>query len=302
MLSLICCFFFSFFPFSFLFSKDRTPSYPFISGDGFRALTSHILDEDLDSIVPEKIGEKEIVFVKTEFLDKFFLKYHPKIEFPYILITHNSDLPIPSKWRLFLEDPKIIAWFGQNVEEFSHRKLIPIPIGLPNQYNLNASKENYIRAMKKCSKLKKKYLLYFNMNLETCLEERKKAYDYFSSFSPCFCVFHLLPFRAFIHNLIKSKFVVSPRGNGLDCHRTWEALYLGAIPIVKSTASDSLYEDLPALVVNDWKEVSVDLLEKKLQEYKTTSFNKEKLFFPYWKKKIFSYTLNNDPAFSIDQD
>ncbi|CAF4378106.1 unnamed protein product, partial [Adineta steineri] len=27
-------------------------------------------------------------------------------------------------------------------------------------------------------------------------------------------------------------FWLSPRGNGLDCHRTWEALYLDTIPIV----------------------------------------------------------------------
>ena len=28
-------------------------------------------------------------------------------------------------------------------------------------------------------------------------------------------------------------FVASPSGNGLDCHRTWEALLLRSIPIVK---------------------------------------------------------------------
>ncbi len=27
-------------------------------------------------------------------------------------------------------------------------------------------------------------------------------------------------------------FWLSPRGNGIDCHRTWEALYLDVIPIV----------------------------------------------------------------------
>ena len=32
------------------------------------------------------------------------------------------------------------------------------------------------------------------------------------------------------------RFVLSPPGHGLDCHRTWEAILLGAIPIVVDCA------------------------------------------------------------------
>ena len=35
-------------------------------------------------------------------------------------------------------------------------------------------------------------------------------------------------------------FIVSPHRNGLDCHRTWEALVLGCIPIVKTSPIDDL--------------------------------------------------------------
>lgn len=37
------------------------------------------------------------------------------------------------------------------------------------------------------------------------------------------------PFDQYVYDLAHSRFVVSPPGNGPDCHRTWEALYLGAI-------------------------------------------------------------------------
>ena len=46
----------------------------------------------------------------------------------------------------------------------------------------------------------------------------------------------------------KYKFILSPPGAGFDCHRTWEALYLGAIPIVKTSSLDPLYKDLPVVI------------------------------------------------------
>jgi hypothetical protein len=39
-----------------------------------------------------------------------------------------------------------------------------------------------------------------------------------------------------------NKYVASPRGNGIDCHRFWEAQYLGVIPVVEHSPLDALYE------------------------------------------------------------
>jgi hypothetical protein len=77
-------------------------------------------------------------------------------------------------------------------------------------------------------------------------------------------------------------FVISPHGNGYDCHRTWEALILGCIPIVKKSAIDVLYEDLPVLIVNDWKDVTAELLHETIECYKHTVFNFDKLHLKYW--------------------
>jgi hypothetical protein len=50
-------------------------------------------------------------------------------------------------------------------------------------------------------------------------------------------------------------FVLSARGNGLDCHRTWELLLLGSIVITRTSPLDSLFEGLPVAIVNDWTAV-----------------------------------------------
>ena len=77
-------------------------------------------------------------------------------------------------------------------------------------------------------------------------------------------------------------FVISPHGNGYDCHRTWEALILGCIPIVKTSAIDVLYEDLPVLIVSDWKDVTIELLHSTIDSYKQKVFNFNKLTLKYW--------------------
>ena len=58
-------------------------------------------------------------------------------------------------------------------------------------------------------------------------------------------------------------FVICPHGGGLDCHRNWEALCLGCIPIVKTSKIDKLYDNLPVLIVNDWNLIDKNLLNKK---------------------------------------
>jgi hypothetical protein len=61
--------------------------------------------------------------------------------------------------------------------------------------------------------------------------------------------------REYRQEIANTKFVLSPAGNGLDCHRTWEAMYLGAIPIVKEADWPFRNYDLPVLMVNDWHEL-----------------------------------------------
>ena len=57
-------------------------------------------------------------------------------------------------------------------------------------------------------------------------------------------------------------FVVSPHGNGLDCHRTWESLVLGNIVIVKRSSLDPLYAGLPVVIVDDWREIDAQNLQR----------------------------------------
>jgi hypothetical protein len=80
--------------------------------------------------------------------------------------------------------------------------------------------------------------------------------------------------------MVRYKYVLSPHGNGLDCHRTWEALALGCIPIVKTSPLDPLFDGLPVLIVQDWSHITKQLLAENI------TGSMEKLSMEYWIDKI----------------
>ena len=80
------------------------------------------------------------------------------------------------------------------------------------------------------------------------------------------------------------------KDTGLDCHRTWEAIMIGIIPIVKSSSIDEIYNELPVLVIKDWNELSVKLLNNKFEEINKLRgekmYNFERLYIKYWVNKM----------------
>ena len=60
---------------------------------------------------------------------------------------------------------------------------------------------------------------------------------------------------AYLSSMAEADFVLCPRGNGLDTHRIWEALYMGTYPIVKRHSMiEDLVSGLPVWVVDEWQE------------------------------------------------
>lgn len=89
------------------------------------------------------------------------------------------------------------------------------------------------------------------------------------------------------------KFVASPAGLGPDCFRTWEAMMVGAIPLLRIDPDSrllSLFEGLPVLIVNSWDEVSATLLEAAYTEFLTkiarNDYNLERLTMSYWRSQF----------------
>jgi hypothetical protein len=83
---------------------------------------------------------------------------------------------------------------------------------------------------------------------------------------------------------LDSYFVVSPPGNGPDCHRTWESIYLGAVPVIlEGTLAASIADKLPIWVVSDWNELLASSDQELIQKYdELIARPRSTAFFPYW--------------------
>jgi hypothetical protein len=79
------------------------------------------------------------------------------------------------------------------------------------------------------------------------------------------------------------KFVISPEGNGIDCHRHYEALIAGCIPIIeRNPLVEEKYRGCPILWTTDYSEINSSYLERKYEEMKNQVYDFSRLFLEFY--------------------
>ena len=103
-------------------------------------------------------------------------------------------------------------------------------------------------------------LLYINHAEHTNISERGNIREKFAKLKYA-TVDNRVSYDIYCKQIQKHKFMICPQGNGVDCHRNWEVLYLKRVPIMKRTSYlQELYKDYPVLWVDDYAEVTKTLL------------------------------------------
>jgi hypothetical protein len=88
-----------------------------------------------------------------------------------------------------------------------------------------------------------------------------------------------LDYKEYFLTLPNYKFIISPEGNGIDCHRHYEALMAGCIPIIEhNELVEEKYKGCPILYTHDYSEITPDFLEKKYNEMLNEEYDFTKLF------------------------
>ena len=271
-------------------TAERNSSYPFVSGDTFRALADHIFDETTEVTKwPDRmweIGQGDIVFVQSEkkMLQQFFLNStFNRISHPFILVTHNSDASVPpQEYKWVLNDRRILAWFTQN-PSMTHERLFPVPIGVANARWPHGNVTVFRRAFYTYRKPfdQRTTVLYVNVQVETNKDVRSRALKWALNLHGV-KQNKIVSVETYLQELGNAKFVLSPPGNGLDCHRTWEALLMGAVPIVLRSYLDPLFLNQTVLVVDDWNQLSMNYLQS--LDYKLVP--SRLLLAKYWHRRF----------------
>ena len=87
-----------------------------------------------------------------------------------------------------------------------------------------------------------------------------------------------LPAATYFSALPSYKFVISPEGNGVDCHRHYEALIAGCIPIVEhNPLIEKKYEGCPILYTKDYSEITEAYLERVYNDICKNDYNFSRL-------------------------
>lgn len=234
---------------------------------------------------------QDIIFSKIDYISMF-----KNVEVD-TFITHNSDYEVNSSTLKL--GPRFKKWFTQN-KNVGNKCVHSIPIGLENfepefSYksmfgkfsslpNNATQKKEYISFLSSNSN-EHSNLIYLNFNTATYPTERNYVKNMFID-KPWVFREENVDWKKYYKSLSNSKFCFSPRGNGIDCHRTWEALYLRTIPILKKEYFMEEFSDLPILFIDDWKDLTEDFLYDKYEQMKKINYNLEKIKFSYWKKQI----------------
>lgn len=96
------------------------------------------------------------------------------------------------------------------------------------------------------------------------------------------------------------KFVISPEGNGIDCHRHYEALLAGCIPIVEHNEDIKVkYRNCPILYTNDYSEITEEYLKQKYEEMLDSEYDFECLFLNYYSKTDVERIISNSDYWTI---
>ena len=127
---------------------------------------------------------------------------------------------------------------------------------------------------------------YINNSSRAAIYDSCKELDYVTTnVSKNHFEINVRSYMAYVDEILDHKMVVCPRGNGIDCHRVWEVLYLNRVPIIKRENAMRYFEGLPIVVLDDWSELkSLDTLQQKYDAVKDNS--RELLNIDYWMERI----------------
>ena len=213
----------------------------------------------------------------------FFAENLNLITKPCNLITSDGDRDTPSTYRddtvnNILSCSKIKRWYTQNYDlSIVNEKLKFYPIGINihhKQEQMSISYESIKNLLLEINKnrvnQKKENMIFCDSHLNFTHPERKEMLKILKDNKHIHFLNKKVDFQQ-IHNMYsKYQFVLSPRGNGVDCYRTWEAILFGAIVITKTSSLDKMYIDnnLPVIILNDWNDLNDVNLSEKLEVWK----------------------------------
>jgi len=205
-------------------------------------------------------------------LDTFVNDIMPTFTDHFILITTDGDASVPSDLnqttvQKLLSNQYLVLWMTQNYDgTCTDPKLVPFPIGFDLHTYFGGCNELVQLYPVPFSKPHTIPKLWSDVQFRTYPKRhgdpRARWIDFYSKNTSALSphvnyISSKLCRKELWENYCSYQMVLSLPGNGLDCHRTWEALYLGATVVTLHTNPlfDQLLSNFRVLFLHDFDEL-----------------------------------------------
>lgn len=239
-------------------SRDRKDSFPYLSYDTYYHGSDFRIEGSKDVAKLGSSNKGSVIYLNGNSLPGTAFDLINRLDlleitFPRLIIGDSDTCPEIETLR------QLIKYFHEiytvNLADVTFEKIKYLPLGLESQRYRSAGQiRDFTRLCNFNSRFRNIGIL-VAWNDETWPMERYQARETLRLSQMTFELRNRVPAR-YIHQLMRrTKLVPCPRGNGVDTHRFWESLYLGALPVLLKRDSLPGMLKWPHILVNSWDEV-----------------------------------------------
>lgn len=269
-----------------LFPKDLGANQYKLTGIAARCDWVLLSDktEPLTHLVKRRAGEEpRTIYLSFRWqraaLRVFVQTILPQIRHPFILVSGSEDVTIPNQIdrrmpafsqqdrddvNSILESPFLTAWVAENLDDDSHPKLHPLPLGLIHNDTPFIRELVTIPEAPPVSDRPLTALCGHRVRSGPQWDARRTVTELAKSDWSDWCdlLEDDVSEQTFSARIERHSFVICVEGGGLDpSPKAWLTLLHGAIPIIRKSALSKAYAHLPVVFVDDWSS-NVITLEK----------------------------------------
>ena len=256
------------------------PNY--LTGDFFSSICDYVYQPPAFRFIDrgvKNVSQARTIFCPSHMLEDFLAEHGSELT-AEILVLGNSDRNFDS--IEFDLPPTVKRVYAQNLQ-VSDQTWKLLPIGLENM-RLGRNVKVSLRFIENAPKHDAVLCGPFS---NTHSERRDLSLLDFSTF-PSLFVDDYIEVASYRKLIAEFRFILCPRGNGVDTHRFWEVVYAGGIPIVKESPWSNLVsgEGVHLLCVNDWTEAEICRVIEENSVSKQVNSDFPFLTKQYWKSSL----------------
>eukprot|EP00744_Colponema_vietnamica_P023919 GILI01034764.1.p1 GENE.GILI01034764.1~~GILI01034764.1.p1 ORF type:complete len:359 (+),score=49.25 GILI01034764.1:62-1138(+) len=232
----------------------------------------------------------KVFFVCFDDFEHFIIDVLPSITSPFVLVTGDADATAPYEYpnsTKVLNHPMVAAWWSQNS---ASPKVQQYPIGIDfhsrsttssllvagsNLFTVlfygfferpassQAQEQHLLQVARDAQDSERLLRIYCDFHFNGAYGRSFQNSTTRSEIRHALKKHPLIDWATFRSSRastwqrkVKYAFELSIPGNGIDCHRTWEALVLGIIVITVPSPLDPLFEGLPVVIVKDLRQIT----------------------------------------------